>query len=74
MKNGLFDFQRGCLHDPGSGRQVQFQHRPKMKVADLSVGQMQKVEIMKVLIKGAQDHYHGRAHRRADTPGDGRAV
>ncbi len=29
-----------------------------MKVADLSVGQMQKVEIMKVLIK-AQRHYHG---------------
>ena len=27
---------------------------PLMKVADLSVGQMQKVEIMKVLIKGAK--------------------
>ena len=54
MKNGLFDFNAAVSMTQEVADKYNFNIDPKMKVADLSVGQMQKVEIMKVLIKGAK--------------------
>lgn len=45
-----------------------------MKVADLSVGQMQKVEIMKVLIKGAKIIIMDEPTAGFNTAGDRRVV
>lgn len=41
------------------------------KVGNLSVGMKQRVEILKTLYRGADHHYSGRAHGRADAPGGG---
>ena len=54
MKNGLFDFKKAVEMTREVAEKYKFDIDPLMKVADLSVGQMQKVEIMKVLIKGAK--------------------
>ena len=43
------------------------------RVYQLSVGQMQRVEIVKALYRGREDPDPGRAHRRADAPGGGGA-
>ena len=52
MKNGFFDFKKAVEMTREVAEKYKFDIDPLMKVADLSVGQMQKVEIMK-------DHYHG---------------
>lgn len=54
MKNGFFDFKKAVEMTREVAEKYKFDIDPLMKVADLSVGQMQKVEIMKVLIKGAK--------------------
>ena len=43
----------------------------RTRVKDLSVGQMQKVEILKALIKRGQSTNPGRAYSRSDASGDG---
>ena len=53
MKNGIFDFQAAVSMTDEVAKKYNFNIDPLAKVSDLSVGQMQKVEIMKVLIKGA---------------------
>ena len=47
---------------------------PGAKIWQLSVGEQQRVEILKLLYRGARDPDHGRAHRRAGAPGDRGAV
>lgn len=54
MKNGIFDFQKAVEMTKEVAEKYNFNIDPLAKVGDLSVGQMQKVEIMKVLIKGAK--------------------
>lgn len=54
MKNGVFDFKTAVSRTREVADKYQFNIDPLTKVADLSVGQMQKVEIMKVLIRGAK--------------------
>ena len=54
MKNGTFDYNKAVEMAGEVAEKYNFNIDPKMKVMDLSVGQMQKVEIMKVLIRGAK--------------------
>ncbi len=54
MKKGTFDYNKAVEMAREVAEKYNFNIDPKMKVMDLSVGQMQKVEIMKVLIRGAK--------------------
>ncbi|MEG0215659.1 MAG: ABC transporter ATP-binding protein, partial [Hungatella sp.] len=54
MKRGLFDLDKAVAMAREVADKYNFHIDPDTKVADLSVGQMQKVEIMKVLIRGAK--------------------
>ncbi|MBQ2404958.1 MAG: ABC transporter ATP-binding protein, partial [Lachnospiraceae bacterium] len=54
MKNGLFDFDKAVEMTREVSEKYNFHVDPLAKISDLSVGQKQKVEIMKVLIKGAK--------------------
>ncbi|NLL71612.1 MAG: ABC transporter ATP-binding protein [Epulopiscium sp.] len=54
MKKGLFDFNKAVKMTQEVADKYRFNIDPLSKVEDLSVGQMQKVEIMKVLIRGAK--------------------
>ncbi len=54
MKKGTFDYNKAVEMTREVAEKYNFNIDPKMKVMDLSVGQMQKVEIMKVLIRGAK--------------------
>ena len=54
MKNGLFDFEKAVEMTREVSEKYNFHVDPLAKISDLSVGQKQKVEIMKVLIKGAK--------------------
>ena len=54
MNKGMFDYNRAVEMTREVAEKYNFNIDPKMKVMDLSVGQMQKVEIMKVLIRGAK--------------------
>lgn len=54
MKNGLFDYEAAVSKTQEIADKYNFNVDAKAKVKDLSVGQMQKVEILKALIKGAK--------------------
>jgi nucleoside ABC transporter ATP-binding protein len=54
MTNGLFDFQKAVEQTREVAEKYNFNIDPLKKVENLSVGQMQKIEIMKVLIRGAK--------------------
>ena len=54
MKNGLFDFDKAVEMTQEIANRYNFNIDAKAKVRDLSVGLMQKVEILKALIKGAK--------------------
>ena len=54
MKNGLFDFDKAVEMTREVSEKYNFHVDPLARVCDLSVCQKQKVEIMKVLIKGAK--------------------
>ncbi|EXG84589.1 ATPase component of uncharacterized ABC-type transporter [Clostridium sp. ASBs410] len=54
MKKVTFDYNKAVEMTREVAEKYNFNIDPKMKVMDLSVGQMQKVEIMKVLIRGAK--------------------
>lgn len=54
MKNGTFDYNKAVEMTSEVAEKYNFNIDSKTKVMDLSVGQMQKVEIMKVLIRGAK--------------------
>ena len=54
MKKGLFDFEGAVKATQEIADKYNFKVDARSKVQDLSVGQMQKVEILKALIKGAK--------------------
>jgi simple sugar transport system ATP-binding protein len=54
LKNGLFDFEKAVEMTQEIADKYKFKVDARMKVQDLSVGLMQKVEIIKALIKGAR--------------------
>jgi simple sugar transport system ATP-binding protein len=54
MKNGLFDYQGAVKKTQEIADKYNFKVDATSKVKDLSVGQMQKVEILKALVKGAR--------------------
>ena len=54
IKNGLFDFEGAVKKTQEIADKYNFKIDARAKVRDLSVGQMQKVEILKALIKGAK--------------------
>jgi len=54
MKKGTFDYNKAVEMTREVAEKYHFNIDPRRKVMDLSVGQMQKVEIMKVLIRGAK--------------------
>ncbi len=54
MKNGLFDFDGAVKATQEIADKYNFNVEALQKVRDLSVGQMQKVEILKALYKGAR--------------------
>ena len=54
MKNGLFDFETAVKNTQEIADKYNFKVDATAKVSTLSVGQMQKVEILKALIKGAK--------------------
>ncbi len=54
MSRGMFDYNKAVEMTREVAEKYNFNIDPKTKVMDLSVGQMQKVEIMKVLIRGAK--------------------
>ena len=54
IKNGLYDFERAVAETQAIADKYNFKIDARAKVRDLSVGQMQKVEILKALIKGAK--------------------
>lgn len=54
MKNGLFDFDGAVKATQEIADKYNFNVDALQKVSDLSVGQMQKVEILKALYKGAK--------------------
>jgi simple sugar transport system ATP-binding protein len=54
LKHGLFDFEKAVELTQAIADKYNFKLDAKAKVKDLSVGLMQKVEIIKALIKGAQ--------------------
>ena len=54
MKNGLFDYNTAVKETQEIADKYNFKVDATAKVSTLSVGQMQKVEILKALIKGAK--------------------
>ncbi len=54
MKNGLFDYEAAVKNTQEIADKYNFKVDATAKVSTLSVGQMQKVEILKALIKGAK--------------------
>jgi simple sugar transport system ATP-binding protein len=54
MKNGLFDFEGAKKMTQEISDRYKFNLNANDRVKDLSVGQMQKVEILRALIKGAK--------------------
>lgn len=54
VKRGLLDFDQAIKMTEEVARKYSFDINPADRVRDLSVGQMQKIEIMKVLIRGAK--------------------
>ena len=54
MKNGLFDFDTAVKKTQEIADKYNFKVDATARVSSLSVGQMQKVEILKALIKGAR--------------------
>lgn len=54
MNKGLFDYGKALSMTKEVAEKYNFNIDPAVKVKDLTVGQMQKVEIMKVLIRGAK--------------------
>ena len=54
MKNGLLDYEEAVRRTQEIANRYNFKVDATSKVKDLSVGQMQKVEILKALIKGAK--------------------
>lgn len=54
LKGGLFDYNKAVAMAREVSEKYGFNIDPKTKVSELSVGQMQKVEIMKVLVRGAK--------------------
>ena len=54
MKNNLFDFEEAVRTTQQIADKYNFNVDARSRVQDLSVGQMQKVEILKALIKGAK--------------------
>ena len=54
MKNGLYDFDEAVKATQEIAKKYNFNVSATSKVRDLSVGQMQKVEILKALYKGAK--------------------
>ncbi|MDR2079808.1 MAG: ATP-binding cassette domain-containing protein, partial [Treponema sp.] len=54
LKNGLFDLEKAVEITQKIADTYKFKVDARMKVRDLSVGLMQKVEIIKALIKGAK--------------------
>ena len=54
MKNGLYDYETAVKKTQEIADKYNFKVDATSKVKDLSVGQMQKVEILKALIKGAK--------------------
>lgn len=53
-KNGLYDIAKAEEIARGAAEKFNFQIDPKAKIRDLSVGQKQKVEILKALVRGAK--------------------
>lgn len=54
MKRGFIDYNKAVEMTAEVAGKYKFNISPTAKVRDISVGQMQKVEIMKVLIRGAK--------------------
>ncbi len=54
IKNGFYDFDKAVADTQAIADKYNFKIDARAKVRDLSVGQMQKVEILKALIKGAK--------------------
>lgn len=54
MKSNLFDFEQAVAETQKIADKYNFNIDAKARVQDLSVGQMQKVEILKALVKGAK--------------------
>ena len=54
IKHGLFDFESAVKQTQEIADKYNFKIDARAKVSDLSVGQMQKVEILKALIKGVK--------------------
>ena len=54
MKNGLYDFEGAVRATQEIADKYNFKINARMKVRDCSVAQMQKIEILKALIKGAK--------------------
>lgn len=54
VKNGLLDYESAVKETQAIAEKYNFNVDARAKVRDLSVGQMQKVEILKALIKGAK--------------------
>jgi len=54
MKHGLFDFEAAVRKTQEVADKYNFNVDARARVADISVGQMQKVEILKALVKGAK--------------------
>ena len=54
IKNGLYDFEKAVADTQAIADKYNFKIDARAKVRDLSVGQMQKVEILKALIKGVK--------------------
>lgn len=54
MKNGLYDFEGAVRATQEIADKYNFKINARMKVRECSVAQMQKIEILKALIKGAK--------------------
>lgn len=54
IRNGLYDFDRAVRKTQEIADKYRFDINARARVKDLSVGQMQKVEILKALIKGVR--------------------
>ena len=52
-KNGLFDFEEACRLTEEACKKYNLIVNPRVAVQDLPVGQKQKVEILKALVRGA---------------------
>ena len=53
-KNGLFDMQEAIRITEKVAQTYHFKINPRAKVADCSVGEKQKIEILKALLRGAE--------------------